>query len=288
MFKKTIYLIIILFNHLLLFAGGNKLGEKAVSEPSNNAALSFNDSVYLFPAYTLYSQWDTSTIHPYKYDLSEIEDSAHIQLQDGNYNCGYITPVCGEITSEFGYRHGKPHYGIDINLETGDTVVAAFEGMVRIAKFNKTFGNVVIIRHSNGLETFYAHLSKILVSSGQVLEPGKPLGLGGNTGHSYGSHLHFEVRYKGMPINPEEMISFMDNKVKQDTFCITKSCFTINKHHSKSAKNSGKKTKFHVVKKGETLYRIAKIHGTTPEKLCKLNKIKISTKLSIGKKIRYS
>lgn len=239
--------------------------------------LSEYDSALMFPAFEIYCQWDTTNIHPYGFDSKSANDSSLIKLID-EYNCGYVHPFCGDVTSDYGMRKGRPHYGVDINLETGDTVVAAFGGMVRIAKKNKTYGNVVIIRHSNGLETFYAHLSKILVNPNEYIEPGQVIGLGGNTGRSYGSHLHFEVRYKGFPINPNDLISFDTGDLLNESLIVSTKTIEF------AAK--AKSAKYHTVKKGETLYKIAKRYGTTPQKLCKMNNIKMSTTLRIGMKLK--
>ena len=244
---------------------------------NNTAGLNKQDSLLLFPAYGLYCQWDTMDIHPYHYELSKINDTTLISLIDEE-NCGFMSPAKGNITSDFGARKRRPHYGVDIDLETGDTVGAAFAGMVRIAKKNKSYGNVVIIRHSNGLETYYAHLSKICVESGQYVEPGQLIGLGGNTGHSFGSHLHFEIRYKGHPINPHELISFDEMKLVSDNYLLTKKTFEF--------VTKEKSAKYYIIKKGDTLYKIAKRYSTTPQKLCKLNGIKTTTTLRPGKKLR--
>ncbi|MBN8702269.1 MAG: peptidoglycan DD-metalloendopeptidase family protein [Bacteroidetes bacterium] len=288
MFKKLKIVALLLIQIIApqLFAGILFTGEKTSEAPdtsnvviSEEMTLSTEDSLLLFPAYDIYSQWDTTTIHPYKFSAVNFNDTVEVLLQD-EFNCGYAHPFPGPVTSSYGSRRGRPHYGIDINLETGDTVVSAFEGMVRIAKLNKTYGNVVIIRHKNGLETIYAHLSKICVEAGQIVEPGQIIGLGGNTGRSYGSHLHFEVRYKGMPINPSTLISFEDYKLVSEKATISKSSFQFFAQQ--------KSLKYHTVRKGDTLYKIAKRYGTTPQKICKLNRIKSSTKLRIGSKIRYS
>ncbi len=248
--------------------------------------LSEYDSTLMFPAFELYCQWDTLTIHPYEFGQGSLKDTSVINLVD-EYNCGYVPPFCGEISSNFGARKGRPHYGVDINLETGDSVVAAFGGMVRIAKRNKTFGNVVIIRHSNGLETFYAHLSKLKVSANQYVEPGQLIGLGGNTGHSYGSHLHFEVRYKGLPINPNDLISFEKNQLLSNTLVIDSKSFEFSaKIEAKKTNTKSAKSKYYTVRKGDTLYAIAKRHGTTPQKLCKINNIRMSATLRVGMKIK--
>ena len=141
-------------------------------------------------------------------------------------NKGFKIPVPGVTTSRYGIRNGKNHNGIDLNLKTGDTVCAAWSGKVRYAKFNDGgFGNLVIIRHHNGLETFYAHLSKLLVFPDQDVIAGETIGLGGSTGHSTGPHLHFEVRFYDDPINPEEMIDFANKKLKIENLFVHKSLF---------------------------------------------------------------
>ena len=140
-------------------------------------------------------------------DFSNKTDTTEIILADGN-TYQFCPPIVGEVTSKFGMRKYRYHYGTDIDLNTGDTVHCAFDGMVRIAKHSDSYGYVVVVRHLNGLETLYAHLSKILVDDDQILRAGDVIGLGGNTGRSYGSHLHFEVRYLGAPINPQDIINF--------------------------------------------------------------------------------
>ena len=107
-----------------------------------------------------------------------------------------------KITSSYGMRNGKKHFGVDFKLNTGDAVRSIFCGKVRVAKWDNAYGYVLVIRHYNMSETVYAHLKKILVSENQEIEVGQVIGLGGNTGRSTGPHLHFELRYKGFPINP--------------------------------------------------------------------------------------
>src|SRR5690554_6388594 len=124
-------------------------------------------------------------------------------------------PFDGVVTSRYGYRRGRYHNGIDINLNTGDTVVAAFDGKVRCSKYNKSgFSNLVVIRHYNGLETFYAHLSELIVVPNQWVKAGDPIGLGGNTGLSYRAQLHFETCFYDAPLNPEEIIDFKNKKIR--------------------------------------------------------------------------
>ncbi len=182
---------------------------------------SHNDSLLMFPSHDLYAEWDTSSIHPYKKDFSNMPDSVELELTT-DYSNDFVMPFNGLLTSKFGYRWGRGHYGVDIDLETGDSVVAAFDGMVRIAKYNHGYGNVVIIRHSNGLETVYGHMSKLLVDAGSEIQAGEVIGLGGNTGHSFGSHLHFECRYLGKALNPEDIVDFSAKELKSDLLVLYK------------------------------------------------------------------
>lgn len=260
--------------------------------------LTHSDSVCMFPAYNMYSQWDTTVIHPYNFDAACFKDSVQLILT-GIYSSRCFIPRIGRTNSNFGPRHRRAHFGVDIDLETGDTVVSAFDGMVRIAKRNKSYGNVVIIRHENGLETIYAHLSKLNVQPNQCVRAGEVIGLGGNTGHSYGSHLHFEVRYKGEPLNPNELFSFSECKLVADTIEINLNSFQFYndykagkyKYLKKGKKYAKTKVKlkpgYYSVRKGDTLYSIARKYGTTVDKLCKLNKIKPTTVLRLGTKIKY-
>lgn len=256
------------------------------------------DSLLAFPSGDLYTSWDTATIHPYSFFSSFKKDSANIILTSPT-DCGFVLPFDGNVTSSFGWRKGRPHYGTDIDLETGDTVLSAFDGMVRIARLNRSYGNVVIIRHNNGLETVYAHLSKILVEPGQVIQAGQVLGLGGNTGHSFGSHLHFEMRYLGQAIDPEDFINFESAILKNNNILITKSDveakYDLRALHSRHRRDLNynrdsfgkfKNGKFHTVKKGDTLGKIARRHHTTVKAICKKNGIKQSKKLRLGQKIK--
>lgn len=249
--------------------------------------MDYIDSLIAFPSYDLYCSWDTSNIHPYKFDIASFNDTAKILLYD-EFSCGYNHPYLGNVTSDFGPRRRQFHYGVDIDLETGDPVCAAFDGKVRIVKKSKSYGNVVVIRHNNGLETFYAHLSKTNVAVGQDVFAGDNIGLGGNTGRSRGSHLHFEVRYKGKPINPNDIISFKDCSIKSDTLNLSKKSFSyigIAKKTSGTYTNANGQ-KIYVVKKGDTLSSIARRYGTTTSTLCKKNGIKSTSILRLGQKIK--
>ncbi len=241
------------------------------------------------PNFDYYGIWDTISVNPYKIDLTQKNDTSLIVLQD-KYQCDYKHPYTGAITSDFGPRSRvRYHYGVDIKLATGDSVLCAFEGTVRIARRSSTFGNVVMVRHRNGLETIYAHLSAIQVKIGQHVEAGELLGLGGNTGHSYGSHLHFEVRYKGMPINPNSIISFNECKLTTDCVAIDKSSFNYLVEFRDKAKAYPKHSrngKYYVVKRGDTLSKIAQRKHVSVKKLCRLNGLKTTSVLRPGKKLR--
>lgn len=257
------------------------------------------DSLLAFPSNDLYTSWDTTVIHPYSFAESFKQDSAVIRLTEPT-DCGFVLPFKGNVTSEFGWRKRRPHYGTDIDLETGDSVVAAFDGMVRIAKLNRSYGNVVIVRHNNGLETVYAHLSKILVEAGQKVEAGQMLGLGGNTGHSYGSHLHFEMRYLGQAIDTEDFIDYATGTLKKNECLITKSDVenkydlrALHNRHKKdlnaSRSYSNSKTKgvrIYKVRKGDTLGKIAARNHTTIKAICKKNGIKQTKVLRPGQKLK--
>lgn len=187
----------------------------------------------------------------------------------------FILPVYGRLYRGFNYVHK----GLDIDLKTGDSVRAAFCGVVRYAKYNHGgFGNLVIIRHYNGLETYYAHLSKIKIQVNQVIKAGDLVGLGGSTGRSRSPHLHFEVRYKDVPIDPLKMLDFDRQKLISDTLVITKRVFYPSDYDGKAV--------YYKIKSGDTLGKLARKYHTTIKALCAMNKIKTTTNLKIGRPIR--
>src|SRR5690606_35983628 len=119
------------------------------------------------------------------------------------------------------------HYGTDLKLDTGDTVVAAFDGIVRIAQYDRLgYGHYILLRHYNGLETLYGHLSAYSVKVGDLVKAGEMIGLGGSTGRSSGPHLHYEVRYQGIAINSDDLYNFMDFSLRVDTLLITSNNFS--------------------------------------------------------------
>ena len=163
-----------------------------------------------------------------------------------------------------------------------------FDGKVRIVKYERRgYGKYVVIRHDNGLETIYGHLSKQLVEENQLVKAGEPIGLGGNTGRSTGSHLHFETRFLGIAINPIYMFDFPKQDIVADTYTFrkTKGVKRAGSHDTQVADGT---IRYHKVKSGDTLSRIAKLRGVSVSTLCKLNRIKPTTTLRIGQVLRCS
>ncbi len=235
------------------------------------------------PAIDYYTTWDTKKIHPYEHKIDSIADSTIIILADTT-DCLFHPPAVGKITSNFGIRRWryrlKFHYGTDVKLYTGDPVYAAFDGVVRIAQYSRSYGYVVVMRHYNGLETIYAHFSKLLVVPGMSIRAGEPIGLGGSTGRSTGAHLHFEVRYKGIAFNPEKIIDFENNVLKHDTLIMDKNVFDhINEVKKLNA------AKYHRVRRGETLGHIAIRYGTSVSRIKRLNGMR-GTMIRAGQTIR--
>ena len=175
------------------------------------------------PCFSHYNySWDTNNPYCYGYAVKDMPFAVEFLLTHG-VGEDFRMPVNGALTSGFGQRWGRAHNGMDLDLNTGDPVRAAFKGMVRIAKYSSGYGNLVVVRHWNGLETFYGHLSKILVAPNQVVQPGDIIGLGGSTGRSTGSHLHFEIRYLGQPFDPTDFINVRDQKLHSHTITLFRS-----------------------------------------------------------------
>lgn len=256
------------------------------------------------PSAQLYDDWN----NVYAHRATELPDSFRINLRN------FCMPTTNRvITSKMGPRWGRMHKGLDIKVYIGDTIRAAFSGKVRIKKYERAgYGKYLVIRHNNGLETIYGHMSDWLVEENQVVKAGQPIGLGGNTGRSTGSHLHFETRLCGVALNPALLFDFVNQDVTADYYMFRKETFehesvAINKnllleggHSNELAKetdnNNGRnrnvrefsETKYHKVSVGETLTSIAKRRGTTVAQLCKLNHLTRDVKVRPGQILRYS
>lgn len=230
------------------------------------------------PAFDLYEeQWNNQFVHAYA--GIAVPDSFRIDLT------GFAMPTeSRKITSKFGWRWRRMHNGLDVKVYVGDTIRAAFDGKVRVVKYEpRGYGKYIVIRHPNGLETVYGHLSKQIVKVDDVVRAGEPIGLGGNTGRSTGSHLHFETRFLGIAINPIYMFDFENQDIVCDSYLFTNK----KKTNSYAASGSGS-AKYYKVKSGDSLSKIAARQGTTVDKLCRLNGITRKTILRPGQMLRCS
>lgn len=241
------------------------------------------------PSNDIYKDWNNSVINPYPGIQSYSGDTIKLSLISDS-SCKFVSPCPGKITSGFGWRSGTPHVGIDLDLETGDTVVSAFEGVVRISGWINGYGNCVVIRHYNGLESLYGHLSKLAVTSGQHVNSGECIGLGGNTGYSFGSHLHFELRLLGRPLDARDFIDFTTGTLKDPVVNLSKLDFekrygqsAIRKKIIKSSikrKKSRKRKKSKIQNKKTNSTKI-KASTKTPVKKNQVSKTYNSTKTKV-------
>ena len=258
------------------------------------------ESYYEAPAADLYDDWDNTHAHSH---ATELPDTFRISLKN------FCMPTESRVlTSNFGSRWGRQHKGLDIKVYIGDTIRAAFDGRVRVVRYEgRGYGKYVVIRHDNGLETYYAHMSKQLVSEDQDVRAGDPIGLGGNTGRSTGSHLHFETRLCGIALNPALMFDFRNQDVVDDYFTFHKSSYQresqiatrlrganvgsgedVELATAAPAASYAQESRFHKVKKGETLFSIAKKRGTTVDTIMKLNHLKKNAKLKAGQILKFN
>ena len=255
------------------------------------------------PAAKLYDSWDNK----YAHRATEMPDRYRIDLRH------FCMPTPSRVvTSNFGWRWGRNHKGLDIKVYIGDTIRAAFSGKVRIVRYERGgYGNYVVIRHNNGLETIYAHMSKNLVKENQLVRAGEAIGLGGNTGRSTGSHLHFETRLCGVALNPALMFDFREQDVTGDYYVYNKDTYEEESREAtrlrgkignggytddevKGIDNSEKNSKFegkvlyHKVASGETLESIARKYGVSVDEICRLNRIRKTMRIRAGQILRYS
>lgn len=253
--------------------------EPEIKEPlSNNYFTIVRDSFFDVPASDHYFFWDTLDIHPYISKMNKFTESRTLSLVDSN--SVFSMPLKNTVNSDFGWRKWKYHYGIDLALNVGDPVVSAFDGTVRVVRKSKSYGNCIVIRHKNGLETLYAHLSGTTVTSNQEVSAGEQIGMGGNSGRSSGPHLHFEIRYLGGAINPNEIIDFKNNALIKDTLIVDNCLFEY--------LDDVQKARYYNIRKGDSLSKIAHKLGVPMSKLCKLNGISKKTILRIGRRLRYT
>jgi hypothetical protein len=253
--------------------------------------------------------WTHEYPDPYRVSLESLPEEIGIWVVDSlsQYRC----PNQTKVYSKFGYRHRRRHQGADLPLQTGTPVYAAFDGKVRLAKYYKGYGNLVILRHENGLETFYAHLSKIMVSEDDWVNAGSIIGLGGSTGRSSGPHLHFETRYKGYAFDPEWLIDFESGILRHRFFTLKKKYLNASSNYvpedeqeeidiiegdtqekveaekkAEEERKAAAAAQYHTIRQGDTLGALARKYHTTVKKLCQLNGISERTVLRLGKRLR--
>lgn len=285
--KKKIFLAIAT---MLAFAGVR--AQDAMPQPAPaDAPMVINDSLelhttllqeaFLIPSNELYPTWVNSGVHY----TATLPDSLRIDLRN------FVMPTTNtKITDVFGYRprRRRSHNGLDIKVERGDTIRAAFDGKVRITAYQRRgYGHYVVIRHNNGLETVYAHLQRKLVTQDQNVKAGDPIGLGGNSGRSTGPHLHFETLLMGKALNPALFFDFVNQKSTGEFYTYYKP--GTRRYDAKSGKMivEGPEPKYHKVRKGETVSTIARKRGVSQRTIFKLNGINSRTILRIGQSLRY-
>ena len=242
--------------------------------------------------------WDTSATHAYKdITLDSLPEATPIRLVDSLESYHY--PYIGRITSRYGPRRGRAHQGIDISLTTGDPIYATFDGKVRFSKAAGNYGNLIVIRHNNGLETYYAHLSQRDVEVGDWVVAGQQIGLGGSTGRSTGPHLHFEVRYRGQSFDPERIVDFKTGELRREELLLKRRHFSIYAKYEQdfdeeievakqeeAERKAAAAVQYHTIRSGDTLGALARKYGTTVTRLCQLNGIKSTSILRIGQRLR--
>ena len=239
--------------------------------------------------------WDTTVYNPYKSTYTEYP--LRLSFTDSTYS----SPIKRKkvITSRYGWRRGRAHKGIDIDLVTGDSVVSILDGIVRFARYSSGHGKTVVVRHYNGLETTYAHLSHIAVKANDTIAKGGYLGKGGNTGRSTGSHLHLVTSYKGEYIHPEYLFNFdASNTIRSQDLWVTRKWTRPFYHSSRglakltlyttkeeALASLEKERKVYVVRPGDTLSRISRRNKTSIAAICRTNNIRSTSTLRIGQKL---
>ena len=269
---------------------------KKLSELSEKAVEAREELLY--PADELYGSWDNKWVDPFRAGTKvTFPDTCKIDLST------FVYPIAlngvAEVTSPFGPRRRRLHKGIDLKANVGDTIRASFSGRVRISNFERRgYGNYLVVRHPNGLETVYGHLSKMLVNVNDIVTAGEPIALAGNTGRSTGPHLHFETRFLGRALNPADIIDFRIGVPYDNLYVFHnkringRRSYIYEYEEEEMADNiytsSSNQLVYHRIKAGETLGKIAHMYGTSIKALCSLNGLKRSSKLRVGQSIRCS
>lgn len=306
--KKIISIALLAAAPLCISAQKKSLHEAAHKQLLANAASS-KDQIKLIeqntfidlvdddlePELDIYTEgWNSKSVNPFK--ESDVPDRQVINVT------GYVMPHMGKITSPYGYRKRfrRMHKGVDIGIRSNDTIYAAFDGKVRLTAYEgRGYGNYIIIRHPNGLETVYGHLNKHLVKPDMTVRAGDPIGLGGSTGRSTGPHLHFETRFMGYAINPAAIFDFANHTTHTDEYTFSKATYTkarnfapsrnkreLAKDKENTYKSGNKEVATYIVKKGDTLNKIARAYGMAATSLRKLNNLDAKATIKAGQELK--
>lgn len=207
----------------------------------------------------------------------------------------FVSPAKGKVISPYGTRGGRTHTGTDIKLKKGDTIVAACHGVVTMAQTYSGYGKLIILKHENEVETYYSHLSKILVSKGDTINCGQVVGLAGSTGRATTDHLHFEIRKSKKAINAEHYFDFKNGLTLKTPFPNVKNVMTqmaeiivpsgdkplefrmVSSDEKQQEQQQEVIADRIKVEKGDTLYALAKRHQTTVQQLQALNQLNGNT-----------
>lgn len=289
--------------HQDLIASQANIGKQIKVEDTEQFLEGLLNEEDIEPEIDIYTEgWNSKRVNPY--GDAVVPDTKDIDVSV------FAMPHPGYVTSNYGYRRRfrREHKGIDIKAITGDTIRSAFNGKIRLTSYDRRgYGNYIIIRHENGLETVYGHLSKIIISEDQYVKAGDPIGLAGNTGRSFGSHLHFETRYMGVPINPAAIFDFSNQTTHTDIYTFDKRTYKKARNYSDAANrqymakyreehkeqfaaaskkaSKGNGTTYRI-RRGDSLGKIAARNGVSVKQLCRLNGLKTTSKLQIGQVIR--
>jgi murein DD-endopeptidase MepM/ murein hydrolase activator NlpD len=267
-------------------------GEALVVEiEEENAPVGTEDFVSVA---SYYSIWDTKSIDPYDINAKEFDEPVDLELYNLPAGRNWAQPLAVvKQTSPFGPRWGRLHAGVDLDLETGYPIYAPFDGIVRVVNYDGGgYGKYMVLRHYNGLETLFGHMSKQGLEPGTFVKAGDEIGLGGNTGRSTGSHLHFETRYEGNPFNPNQVYNFGTGEPLSDHLLITAQTFNIralslrNEYGSAGEKIRSRRKVWTKVRSGDSLYSIAQRAGISASKLAKLNGLRMTSTIRAGRRLR--
>lgn len=237
------------------------------------------DSIWV-TAFEYFSAWDDKKVDIYNFDIKTFNDSIPVKLFDPRIGQDWKMPLDQtKVNSKYGYRWRRMHYGTDLDLNTGDPVYSGFDGIVRVKSYDRYgYGYFYVVRHKNGLETVYGHLSKHLAEVGDEVKAGDLLGKGGSTGRSTGPHLHYELRYRGVPFDPEKVYDFEEGTISMQDLMVDRALF--------GQAIAARTAAYHRVRRGDTLGGIARRYGVSVAQLTRLNGISTRTILRIGQNLR--